>query len=325
MDVGDLDVWTFTATAGDRIGIHVSQLVDNDDLRPWLRLWAPNGAVLGDTSGVSVAELNGAIAPVTGTYLVLVASYDSFFDGTGTYRLTLARTLRGYHISPGEDGGPLVNGSTHSGTMGVGDLDVWTFTANAGERIGIHASQLVDNDDLRPWLRLWAPNGAVLGDTSGVSVAEINGAIAPVTGTYLVLVSSFDSFFDGTGTYELTMTHTPGPVTITAGDEGGALANGVPTTGVMTAGDLDVYTIDVVAGRKISLNLLELTDTADFRPWIRLWAPNGSSLADTSALSNAIVNNAVAPVSGTYLILVSSFDSFFDGTGTYQLTVTHTP
>jgi hypothetical protein len=69
----------------------------------------------------------------------------------------------------------------------------------------------------------------------------------------------------------------------------------------------------------------ELTDTADFRPWIRLWAPNGGNLADTSALSNAIVNNAVAPVSGTYLILVSSFDSFFDGTGTYQLTVTHTP
>ena len=41
--------------------------------------------------------------------------------------------------------------------------------------------------------------------------AAIDGVVAPVTGTYLVLVASFDSGFDGTGTYRLTMTKTPGP------------------------------------------------------------------------------------------------------------------
>jgi hypothetical protein len=34
---------------------------------------------------------------------------------------------------------------------------------------------------------LWAPNGASFGDVAGTDAAQI-GALAPVTGTYLVLV-----------------------------------------------------------------------------------------------------------------------------------------
>ena len=54
----------------------------------------------------------------------------------------------------------------------------------------------------------------------------LDGVAAPVTGTYLVLVGSFDSGFDGAGTYRLTMTQTPGPITVSPGDEGGPLTNG---------------------------------------------------------------------------------------------------
>ncbi len=58
----------------------------------------------------------------------------------------------------------------------------------------------------------------------------------PVTGTYLVLVASFDSGVDGTGTYRLTMTHTPGPITVSAGDQGGPLTNGGAAYGRDPAG-----------------------------------------------------------------------------------------
>jgi PKD domain/Calx-beta domain len=319
---GDVDVWTFDATAGDRIALHLGQIADDNDFRPWLRLWAPNGTALGDTAGVTAAVLNGAIAPVTGTYYVLIASYDSFFDGTGTYRLTMTHTPGPITVSGGDDGGPLTNGATHTGTIQLGDVDVWTFTANAGDRIAVNIGELVDNDDFRPWIRVWAPNGAALGDTASIAAAVINGAVAPVTGTYLVLVASYDSGFDGTGTYQLTVAHTPEPVVITAGDEGGALTNGGAVTGAITPGDLDVWTISAVAGERISVNIAETNDTADFRPWIRLWAPNGAVLGDTAGLSGAAITNALAPVTGTYLILVGSYDSFFDGTGTYQMTVT---
>ncbi len=53
----------------------------------------------------------------------------------------------------------------HTGEILQGDLDVWTFTATAGERIAVHIGEITDTDDFRPWIRLWAPNGATLGDS----------------------------------------------------------------------------------------------------------------------------------------------------------------
>ena len=78
--------------------------------------------------------------------------------------------------------------------------------------------------------------------------------------------------------------------------------------------------IDVAAGQRISVQISETADTADFRPWIRVWAPNGASVGSAAGVSTAQIGPVVAPVAGTYLILVGSFDSGFDGTGTYNLT-----
>ncbi len=314
-----------TPTAGDRIGVHIGEIVDNDDFRPWIRLWAPNGAVLANTSGTDAAVIDGVAAPVTGTYLVLVASFDSGFDGTGTYRLTMTHTPGPITVSPGDQGGPLTNGAMHTGEIVKGDLDVWTFNATAGDRIDVHIGEIADNDDFRPWIRLWAPDGAVLANTSGVAAAVIDGVAAPLTGTYFVLVASFDSGFDGTGTYRLTMTHTPGPITVSPGDQGGPLTNGALHTGEIVNGDVDVWTFNATAGDRIGVHIGEIVDNDDFRPWIRLWAPNGAVLANTSGVAAAAIDGVAAPVTGTYLVLVSSFDSGFDGTGTYGLTMTHTP
>ncbi len=322
---GDLDVWTFTATAGERIAVHAGKTAETDDFRPWLRLYAPNGSVLASTSGVTAAVIDGAVAPVTGTYLVLVASFDSGFDGVGTYRLTIAQTQGSVTVSAGDQGGLLTNGAIHTGEILRGDLDVWSFTATAGERIGVNVGEVTETDDFRPWLRLYAPNGSVLASTSGVTAAVIDGAVAPVTGTYLVLVASFDSGFDGAGTYRLTLAKTQGTITVTAGDQGGALASGVAQSGEIFRGDLDVWTVTAIAGAQIAVHVDELTETDDYRPWLRVWAPNGSVLASTSGLSAADTGAVVAPVTGTYLVLIASFDSGFDGTGTYQLTATVSP
>src|SRR6185436_193613 len=135
------------------------------------------------------------------------------------YQLTMTHTPGPITVAAGDEGGPLTNGSTATGAILKGDLDVWTFTATLGERIAVHVGEITDNDDFRPWIRIWGPTGAVLGDTSGTDAAALDVA-ANATGTYLVLVASFDAGFDGSGTYQLTMTHTPGPITVAAGDEG---------------------------------------------------------------------------------------------------------
>ena len=202
---------------------------------------------------------------------------------------------------------------------------MWTFTANAGDRIGVQIGQITETNDFRPWIRVWAPNGASLGSQSGIDAAVIDGAVAPVTGTYLVLVGTFDSGFDGTGTYRLTLAKTPGPISTSSGDQGGALARTVPQAGSIIPGDLDVWTINAVAGQQITVGISETAETDDFRPWIRVWTPSGGVLGSTSGLINAAIGPVTVPVTGTYSILVSSFDSGFNGAGNYSLTVTLSP
>ena len=55
---------------------------------------------------------------------------------------------------------PYVNGRPHLGhalEIVQGDVDVWTFTATAGERIAVHIGEMTDTDGFTPWIRLWSP------------------------------------------------------------------------------------------------------------------------------------------------------------------------
>ena len=51
----------------------------------------------------------------------------------------------------------------------------------------------------------------MLTNTSGLDTASDSNVTAPVTGTYLILVASFDSGFIGLGTYSTVATVTTPP------------------------------------------------------------------------------------------------------------------
>jgi hypothetical protein len=146
----EVDEWTFSAAVGERIAVHVGEIVDDNDLRPWLRLLGPGDVLLGNTSGVAASVLDDVVAPSAGTYRIQVASFDSGFDGTGTYRLTMTKTPGPITVSAGDQGGPLTNGGLHDGEILTGEVDVWTFTATAGERLAVHIGEIADASDLRP-------------------------------------------------------------------------------------------------------------------------------------------------------------------------------
>jgi hypothetical protein len=215
---------------------------------------------------LDAAEIGDVVAPVTGTYLLLVASADSGVDGSGTYRLNMAKTPGPITVSAGDQGGALGNGSMHTGEILPGDLDVWTFTATAGERLAVHVGQTSETDDFRPWIRLWAPNGSTLGSAFGLDAAEIGDVVAPVNGVYLLLVASADSGVNGAGTYRLSMARTPGPITVSPSDQGGPLTNGALHTGEIVPGDLDVWTFAATAGERIAVHIGQTAETDDFRP-----------------------------------------------------------
>jgi hypothetical protein len=254
----------------------------------------------------------------------MVASNDSGYDGTGTYRLETMHTPGTPTITAGDQGGPLTNGGVHTGSIVRGDVDVFSVTMAAGDRITMHLGEVTDDNDFAPWIRLWSPTGIEVAENWGLAGVAIE-AVAPVTGSYVVMVASNDSGYDATGTYRLETMHTPGPPTITAGDQGGPLTNGAVHTGAIVRGDTDVWTINVVAGQHVTMALNEIVDSSGFAPWIRLWSPTGVEVAENWGLNGVTINGALAPVTGQYLVMVASNDSGNDAEGTYSLQVTVGP
>src|SRR5438067_10182692 len=105
---------------------------------PWIRPVSPTGVLLGNSATGTGASDVAATAPTSGTYTVIVGSLTGFggaIDGTGSYLLTLAQGPGAVEVSAGDEGGPMTDGATNAGTIYLGDLDTWTFTATQGDEI----------------------------------------------------------------------------------------------------------------------------------------------------------------------------------------------
>jgi hypothetical protein len=326
--VGDVDMWTFQASANDSITLGLGEVLAGGEIfRPWIRLRGPDGAVLSSVAGANASQAD-LRAPVTGTYTVLVSTFDWDVQvGTMNYVLTLAKTSGPYTVSPGDEGGALTNGATHPGVIGVGDVDVWTFQASVNDSITLGLGEvLAIGQTFRPWIRLRGPDGAFLSSVAGENASQID-LRAPRTGIYTVLVSTFDWDTQvGSMNYVLTLAKTPGPYTVSPGDEGGALTNGANHQGVIGLGDIDIWTFQASVNDSITLGLGEVLVTGQtFRPWIRLRGPDGTFLSSVVG-ANAGQIDLRAAVTGTYTVLVSTFDWDTQvGSMSYVLTVAKTP
>jgi hypothetical protein len=320
--IGDLDMWSFTATAGDDIIVSAGETGGNTPFFTWIRLRGPTGQDLGSSFGTLVGQIS-ATAPATGTYTVIVSSGDSGLDGAGSYTLTLARSQAAFTISPGDQGGPLTNGSNHTGDIHIGDLDMWSFTASAGDSIIVSVGETGVDTALFPWIRLRGPAGQDLGSSFGGLVGQIAIA-APASGSYTVVVGTGDSGLDAEGSYTLTLAKGPGAFTISPGDQGGVMTNGVNHTGDIHIGDLDLWSFTAAAGEALTVSIGETGADSAFFPWIRLRSPTGQDLGSSFGVLAGQIN-ANATVAGIYTVVVSSADSGLDATGTYTLTIANTP
>jgi hypothetical protein len=211
IQVGGLDTWTFQAAYNDSITLSVGEVVGSGPepyFNPWIRLRGPDGASLGDSWGSNAAQID-VRAPLAGTYTVLVANKEAGYTqaGPGSYVLTLAKTPGPYTVSSGDEGGPMTNGVTHTGVIGVGDLDPWTFQAAYNDSITLSVGEVVGSGPepyFNPWIRLRGPDGAPLGDNWGSNAAQI-AVRAPLAGTYTVLVANRESGYTQAGPGEYTL------------------------------------------------------------------------------------------------------------------------
>jgi hypothetical protein len=337
----DLDPWTFTAAQNDAIIVTIGEVLDSEidpNFRPWIRLYGPNGVLLGSDTGQWAATLS-VVAPLSGTYTVVVADSNFNREGSaeGDYLLHLVKVPGTPTVPIDDEGGPMTNGANHYGRIGAqggmpglhrADIDPWTFTAAQNDAIIVTIGEVLDSEidpDFRPWIRLYGPNGALLGSDTGQWAATLS-VVAPLSGMYTVVVA--DSTFNreglAVGDYVLHLIKTPGALTIPDGDEGGPMTNGANHFGRIGAqganpglhrADIDPWTFTAAQNDAIIVTIGEVLDSEidpDFRPWIRLYGPNGALLGSDSGQWAATLS-VTAPLSGTYTVVVA--DSTFNRQG----------
>jgi hypothetical protein len=323
--IGDLDAWTFTANAGENVILRVGQLSTTNYFNPWLRLYGPDGALIQE--GVEAGAVAVEIAITTtnsGTFTVVVAdgTYTGVY-GTGTYELHYLKVPGDFVVPPGDEGGPMVNGGNYDGTITVGDLDAWTFTANVGDNVLLRVGQLSAASYFNPWLRLYGPDGTLI--TQGTAAGDIAEEIpftATNSGTFTVVVAdgTYTGVY-GTGTYELHYLKVPGSFSVPSGDEGGTMVDGGNYDGTITVGDLDAWTFTANAGENVLLRVGQLSAASYFSPWLRLYGPDGALIQE--GVEAGAVGEEIAITttnSGTFTVVVAdgTYTGVY-GTGTYEL------
>ena len=318
--LGDLDAWTFSATAGDAFVVRMGETVPGSALTPQLRVYSPAGVLMGSGYGTAATEVSGR-ATVSGEYLVVASDYSTAFLGSGAYRVTLARTGAPVAVSIGDEGGATANGAMHTGTADVGDLDAWTVSANAGDAIVVRSGEIAAGSSLTPQLRIFSPAGVLLDGSYGTAADEV-AVTAPATGEYLVVASDYSTGFGGSGDYRMTVARSGAAFVTSEGDEGGPLYPGL-SGGLLPVGDLDLWSIDALAGQALVASMEEIVIGSTLTPELRLYSPAGVLLRSAYGVSRAQVN-AVAPMTGMYLLVASDYSTGFGGSGAYRLAPSYT-
>jgi hypothetical protein len=333
IDLGDVDSYTFFAQAGESVVLQVADDGTAGTLSPWVQVFRPDGGHLASSSDSSVAAIElssrittGAI-PVTGTYTVMVRHVTTFGGtGVGDYQLHFAKA------AGANEHGALINGGVRTGAIELGDVDSYTFFANAGESVVLQVAEDEPSGGLSPWVQVFRPDGQFLASNADSSVASIElssrittGAI-PVTGIYTVMVRHVTTFGGtGTGRYKLHFAKPPGA------NEHGALTSGATRVGTIDRGDIDTYTFFANAGEHVTLQVADFGTTGGLSPWIQVYRPNGAFLASASGSSSATillsssVTTGPIPTSGIYTVVIRHVTTFGGtGEGGYTLNFTLT-
>ncbi len=317
---GDVHGWTFTANAGETLAVWMGETIEASSLYPWLRLFGPDGVQLADDFNPAAAEVTFR-ATNSGTFTVMTSDGNSGRTGMGTYRLSLAKTGSPLQLSLSDEGGALVNGTTYTGTIEVGDVDQWTFIANAGENIVARVGETASTT-LYPWLRLFSPNGVLLSQDFNPAAAEVSFR-ATNSGTFTLFFGDGNSGRAGLGDYRLSLAKSGGPLAISPTDEGGSLVNGTTYLAAIENGDLDAWSFNAAAGENILVRMGEVMAASGLYPWLRLYGPNGVSLS--SDFNHAAAEVAFrATNTGTFLVVVGDGNSGLGGIGDYRLSLAKT-
>ncbi len=311
---GELDLYSFTATAGQRIFFDLQEQTNLAQVG-W-QLLAPDGSTVFNTCfGCSEPGVQRLIIP--GTYILTVG--DSSANNIGSYQFKL------WNVPPPDEFTIAVEDVVADGVPGAGAgrietpgaQDLYRFTATAGQRVFFDLQDVTGVSGIG-W-KLQAPNGTVIFDTClGCSEPGVQTLVA--AGTYVLTVD--DPRDDSTGTYQFKLWNVPPPDEFTIAIED-VVADGVPGAGagrIETPGVQDLYRFTATAGQRVFFDQQGATGVSGIG-WT-LQAPNGTVLFNTClGCSEPGVQTLVA--AGTYVLTIGDLRD--DSIGTYQFKLWNVP
>ena len=314
IDLGDLDVFTFSGTAGGSAIVTAAETGGNSGFTPLVELFSPKGVRLGASSGSIGTSVSSFALPQTGTYYAVVRDY--YASTAANYNVTVA-SLGGAQQTGG-DAGPISSGQTKSAKADLGDLDVFTFSGKAGGSAIVTAAETGGNGSFTPLVELFGPNGVRLAASSGSIGASVSNYALPTTGTYYAVVR--DYYATTAANYNVTVASLGG--TQQTGGDAGPINSGQTKAAKIDTGDLDVFTFNGTAGASAEVAAGEATNSS-FTPLVELFSPAGVRLAASSGSIGTSVSNFALPTTGTYYAVVR--DYYATTAANYSVTVVSVP
>lgn len=355
--LGEVDVYTFQAAAGDVLAITVggpnrfsgfgvrAEIRDPSNRNVTFRdLYFPTAR--NNYCGPHVSCESSSALTVTGTYTLRI--FDYFNDATGTYSFTLdavGGTWNGGSNAPPSpvcgavtDGTrTLACGETASDDLELhGDTDTYTFFADAGDVVALSISR-PPTSAVNPVVELFAPGGAwaTFGDGTGLYCEYVSCVTDPLPATGVYTAKVTDSGITHTGAYSLTLDSVaesfdgtsngpPAPVCGAAADGARPIACGERVTGsIALEGDSDVFTFFADAGEGEGVALLvEQPAGSTVAPVAELYTPGGELVVAASGppYPAGPTGSGPLPESGVYAVKLTDGE-ILDQTGSYALTL----
>jgi hypothetical protein len=293
LDKGALHSYTFRPQVGESISIRATD-VGGGGLVPTIAIYGPDGKKVDNHSGPDVAWT--LLSPdIGGTYTVVI--YDSSVGHamTGDYVLYFAE-------APGAaKDGALSAAAVVTGHVDEGEIDSYTFKANAGDTLTLRVTDPAE-EPLVPVAALYAPGGRKIGGGAGSRFAPVQ-VNASTSGTYTLLVYDESVGNAASGDYRLYLAVVPG-----AG-RNGALGSGGRVDGKLDVGALDSYTLSLSLRDKVQLTLATAAG-ATLTPAFLVFDPLGRELS--RAVGPTPSAELTVSTAGTFTVIV--YDN--SGTGT---------
>ncbi len=289
--LGDLDTWVFDATSNQLLTLTVADL-SSALFDPEISVFAPDGSLFARTNDFHAGMLYNADISQSGRYVVMIN--DGATNGRsqgGDYQVHLAKSVNT------SEHGEISNASFVEETITLGDLDTWTFDAQAGELATLTVAD-TSGALFDPQISVYSLDGRLVSTAGGFASGIIFNIDITESGTYVVMVN--DGATNGRsqgGTYQVHLAKSIGS------NEHGQLFGSGTFDETTTLGDLDTVTFFASEGDQISLRMEDL-NLALFDPHLVVYTPDGRYFTQASGFTNATLNDLSLPQTGVYVVLM---------------------